>query len=171
MALAAVAAWALLPEAPVSGALMVLAGALSFVRLARWQGARTFAEPLVWSLHIGFIWIPAGLVMTGLGALWTAVPPSAGLHALTAGAMGAMTLAVMTRATRGHTGRELAADALTTAIYALIFIAALTRVAAPFEASLYFPLLTLSAVFWCAAFGLFVLHYGRMLAAPEGARK
>ena len=85
--------------------------------------------------------------------------------------MGAMTLAVMTRATRGHTGRELAADSLTTGIYVLVFAAAVARVAAPFEAAAYFPFLAASAVFWCGAFGLFSLYYGRMLAAAGAERK
>lgn len=168
---AGLAAWVLVPAAPASGALLVAAGVMSLARLGRWQGVRTLGEPLVWSLHLGFVWVPVGLVLIGLGTLGTAVPPSAGLHALTAGAMGGMTLAVMTRASRGHTGRELAADAITTGIYVLVFLAALTRVAAPFEASLYFPLLAVSAVLWCAAFGLFTVHYGRMLTVPEPARK
>ena len=83
---------------------------------------------------------------------------------MTAGAMGSMTLAVMTRATRGHTGRELTADGITTAIYLLVIAAAACRVLAPVMMTAYFPLLDAAATLWCAAFGLFVLHYGRMLA-------
>ena len=87
----------------------------------------------------------------------------AGLHALTAGAMGGMTLAVMTRATLGHTGRPLTADRWTAAIYLLVAAAAALRVAAPFLAEVYLPLLWTSGLAWSTAFGLFVVHYGRML--------
>lgn len=160
---AALAVWAFAPEGDVTAVLLLLAGALSLARLARWRGLRTGAEPLVWSLHLAFLWVPVGLVLTGLSAWGAGVPLSAGLHALTAGAMGGMTLAVMTRATRGHTGRELAADPATTLIYLLVFAAALARVAAPFDADVYMPLLVVSAVLWCAAFAIFGVHYGRML--------
>ena len=104
-----------------TGTLLLLAGIASFARLARWRGHDTLAESLVWSLHLGFAWVPAGLCLIGLGVLLpSAVPTTAGLHALSAGAIGSMTLAVMTRATLGHTGRGLAADRWTTAIYILI---------------------------------------------------
>jgi uncharacterized protein involved in response to NO len=74
-----------------------------------------------------------------------------------------MTLAVMTRATLGHTGRPLAADRWTAAVYLLVAAAALLRVAAPFATEVYLPLLWTSGLAWSTAFGLFVVHYGRML--------
>jgi plastocyanin len=85
----------------------------------------------VWSLHLGFVWVPVGLLSTGLSAFLPGVPQAAGLHALTAGAMGGMTLAVMTRATLGHTGRLLTADRWTAAIYLLVATAAALRATAP----------------------------------------
>jgi uncharacterized protein involved in response to NO len=77
--------------------------------------------------------------------------------------MGGMTLAVMTRATLGHTGRPLSADPRTAAIYLLIAAAAVLRIAAPFLPDAYLPLLWTSGLAWCAAFGLFAVHYGCML--------
>ena len=163
LAAAALALWVIAPESPIGGAALIAAGVASLVRLARWRGHLTLAEPLVWSLHLGFVWVPIGLLLIGLSTFLPDVPPAAGLHALTAGAMGGMTLAVMTRATLGHTGRLLTADRWTAAIYALIAAAAALRVAAPFWADLYLPLLWSSGLAWSAAFGLFVVHYGRML--------
>ena len=101
----------------------------------------------------------------GLGLLWPPVPPTAGLHALTAGAMGAMTLAVMTRATLGHTGRALIADRATTVIYVLVAVAAGCRVAAAFPTESQSGLLVASGLIWATAFGIFALHYGRILTA------
>ena len=161
----AVAAWVAAPEARAAGAALVLAGLACLIRLARWRGHRTLAEPLVWSLHLGFAWIPVGLVLVGASALWPAVPPAAGLHALTVGAMGSMTLAVMTRASLGHTGQALSADGWTTAVYLLIAAAAASRVAAGFLDAAYLPLLVASSLAWAGAFGLFTLRYGRLLLA------
>src|SRR5690606_1285102 len=95
----ALAAWVGWPWAPASGALLILGGVANLVRLARWKGWLARSEPLVWILHAGYIWIGIGMVLLGLTALLpAAVPFTAGVHALTAGAMGVMTLAMMTRA-------------------------------------------------------------------------
>lgn len=164
LVLAALGAWVAIPTEMTTGTLLLVAGLASFARLARWRGHRTLAEPLVWSLHLGFAWVPAGLCLLGLGVFVpSAIPPTIGLHALSAGAIGSMTLAVMTRASLGHTGRGLTADGWTTAIYILITPAAATRVIAPIVADFYGVLLWTSALLWSTAFGLFTLHYGRML--------
>ena len=163
LAAAALTIWVVAPESPIGGAALIAAGVASLLRVARWRAHLTLAEPLVWSLHLGFVWVGVGLLLVGLSALLPDVPPAAGLHALTAGAMGGMTLAVMTRATLGHTGRPLSADRWTAAIYLLVAAAAALRVAAPFLADVYLPLLLTSGLAWSAAFGLFVVHYGRML--------
>ena len=158
------AAWVILPDHVFSGWLLLAGGAAMTIRLARWAGHRTLAEPLVWSLHAGFAWVPIGLLLCGAGVMWPAeVPVTAGLHALTAGAFGLMVLAMMTRATLGHSGRALAADGASTAIYALAGLAAILRVAAAFVPDT--SLLWASAACWVVAFGLFTLHYGRILLA------
>ena len=161
--LVALLAWTVFPHSRIVGAGFVIAGLASLVRLIRWQGHRTIAEPLVWSLHLSFAWIPAGLLMIGCSALLPAVPSTAGLHALTAGAMGSMTLAVMTRAILGHTGRALTAGLWTGTIYALVTMAAALRVVAPFLPELYLPLLWASGLCWSATFGVFVIRFGRFL--------
>ncbi len=165
LSVAALAVWVVALESPIDGAALIAAGLATLIRLACWRGHLTLAEPLVWSLHLGFVWIPIGFLLIGLGAFLPAVPAAAGLHALTTGAMGGMTLAVMTRAILGHTGRPLAADRSTTAIYLLVAAAAILRVAATLSADVYLPLLWTSGLAWSMAFAVFTVHYGRMLLA------
>jgi uncharacterized protein involved in response to NO len=166
---AAALLWVLLPDAKAAGAALLVAGLANLVRLVRWRGWAAWREPLVWILHVGYGWLAAGLVLLGASRLDPAVPRTAGVHALTAGAVGVMTLAVMSRATRGHTGRQLAAGAATTAIYAAINLAAGLRVAAPFAGALQPALLIASASVWSLAFGGFALSYGPMLTRPRPA--
>lgn len=163
----AILMWIFLPQLMATGALLLLAGLLHFVRLARWRGWKTFAEPLVIILHIGYFWLATGVTLLGVSVFAPSILPAASaLHALTAGAMGVMPLAVMTRAVRGHTGRVLQADAATLIIFALVNIGALARVAAPLVPAPYaFGLLT-SGVIWSSAFVVFAIVYGRYLLAP-----
>jgi uncharacterized protein involved in response to NO len=163
----ALAAWTFFPAHPGSGFLLIAAAALSAVRLLRWAGDRALRDPLVLILHIAFCFVPAGLLLSGLAALYPdKISPAAGLHAFGVGAIGGMTLAVMTRATLGHTGRALAAGAGTCALYAALLSAAIFRILAAF-----LPgndlLLHLSAGAWAAAFLGFVALYGGMLAWPR----
>ena len=160
--------WACFPAWRPLGYLLVLAGLLHGIRLARWRGAATAREKLLLILHIAYAWLVLGVALLGLALLAPAVPLPAALHALTAGAIATMILAVMTRVTLGHTGRALTADGATMAIYALVMLAALLRIAAAVAgAAIATPLLTLSAAAWIGAFGAFAIVYGRMLAAPR----
>ncbi|HEX5078718.1 MAG TPA: NnrS family protein [Geminicoccaceae bacterium] len=169
LTIAALAAWTVAPEAPLTAAAALAAGLANTLRLARWRGQRTLAEPLVTVLHLGYAWVPIGLLLTGVGAFAPdLVPPVAGLHALTAGAIGTMTLAVMTRATLGHTGQALTAGAGTVAIYACVTLGALLRVIAPIMPDL--SLLPLSGTLWTLAFLLFAALYGPLLCRAELGR-
>lgn len=161
--------WAFAPGFPLFGILLIVGAALNLWRLARWRGGLTLAEPLLLVLHVGYGWLALGAGLLGLAALGLGVPQSAAIHALTVGAIGTMILAVMTRATRGHTGRDLSADRMTAAIYLLVTLAALCRVAAGFAASEAMPLLIAAATLWIAAFALFVLAYGPMLVHRRAA--
>lgn len=164
---AGIVAWVFMPASRVVGIVLVIGGALQLWRLLRWRGTEAAAEPLLFILHVGYAWLVAGVLLLGAAALAPAVPASAAIHALTAGAMGTMILAVMTRATRGHTGRELAADQITTLIYLLITAAALARVAAPFSGVLYFPLILTAGAGWIGAFTIFAVRYGPWLMEPR----
>jgi uncharacterized protein involved in response to NO len=164
---AAMIAWAALPGSRFEGAILILAGILQAIRLGRWQGVRAAADPLVLILHVGYAWVPIGLALLGASILSAAVPESAAIHALTAGAMATMILAVMTRATLGHTGRELRADGATISLYLLVTLGAVLRVAAPFGLFAYMGGIELAGLAWAAAFLMFLLTYGPMLIRPR----
>lgn len=159
-------AWVVLPGYALTGALLGLAGAVTLVRLARWRGWATGAEALVWVLHLGYGWLGVGLMLLGASIVWIDVPYFAAVHALTAGAVGTMTLAVMTRASLGHTGRDLHAGPATTAVYGLVTLAAVLRVASGF-ADPGGVLLPASGAAWLAAFALFVLAYAPLWLRPR----
>ncbi|MDT9600865.1 NnrS family protein [Sphingosinicella rhizophila] len=159
----AMAAWTAAPFHRVAGLLLLLAGTAQLARLSRWGGARSVRDPLVFILHVGFAWLPVGLLLLGASIFVAAVPRTAAIHALTAGAMGSMILAVMTRSTLGHTGRALRADGATVAIYVLVTAGALLRVSAPFGLFDYTLSMRWSAVGWGGAFLLFLIVYGPIL--------
>ena len=158
--------WLLLPDSPIAPWVEVAGGLAVLVRLVRWRGEATWSEPLVWVLHLGYGWVAIGLLLLGVNAWLAALPETTALHALTVGAIGTMTLAVMTRASLGHTGRPLTAGRGTTAIYVLIAAAAVLRLVAPLGAQ-HMTLLWLSAAAWSGAFGLFVVLFAKPLTAPR----
>jgi uncharacterized protein involved in response to NO len=168
---AAAVAWVPLPDHAVTGALLLAAGVLLAARLARWRGVRTWREPIVFVLHLGYLWLAAAFVLLGSSILApNLVPGSAALHALTAGAIATMTLGVMVRASRAHTGHPIETDAVTMAIYVFVTIGALLRVAAPFFPTAYMSLLVVGGASWSLAFALFAVGYGPMLARPRRGR-
>jgi uncharacterized protein involved in response to NO len=156
-------AWAIIPDVKLVGIALLIAAALNAWRMIRWHGAATLAEPLLSILHFGYLWLVFGTALLGFATLDWNVPLSAAIHALTVGAISTMILAVMTRATRGHSGYDLVADRMTILIYALINAAAIIRIMAALDIGPLMPLLLASASLWVAAFILFTWHYGRML--------
>lgn len=166
LGLSALITWIVWPSWTITGTLLLVAGAVHAVRLARWAGDRTLTDRLVLALHVGYSFVPLGFLLTGLAVLRPdLLSPSAGAHAWTVGAIGMMPLAVMTRATLGHTGRPLVASHATEAIYALCLTAALARVGASFW---YSELLMQVAAFaWIGAFLGFVVVYGPMLVGAS----
>jgi uncharacterized protein involved in response to NO len=163
--------WIFTPADRLTGVLLILAAALQLLRLVRWAGWRTTSDPLVLILHIGYLWIPTGLLLLGLSILGPAVPRSAAVHALTAGAMTTMVLAVMTRATLGHTGRDLHANPPTVALYGCATMGALLRVAASLGIGPYALMLDISGALWAAGLVLFLAVYGPMLWAPRAGEQ
>ena len=163
----ALVVWVAAPDSAPTPWLALAAALLLGVRLARWRGAATLREPLLAILHLGYGWLPLGLLLLAGTRLLPFLPEAAALHALAVGAVGTMTLAVMTRASLGHTGRPLTAGVGTTAIYGLITLAALLRIGAPLAAARYGLALELAGAAWSSAFGLFVLLYGPLLLAPR----
>ena len=161
--------WAVLPDLRLAGVILLVAAVLNAWRLARWAGDATLAEPLLSILHIGYGWLVIGVALLGLSLLDVGVPVASAIHALTAGAIGIMILAVMPRVTLGHTGRELTANRATVVIFILINAAAIMRVAASWNMGGMMMLLALSGLCWIAAFGLFEIVYGPMLLTRRPA--
>jgi uncharacterized protein involved in response to NO len=162
----ALAFWVVYPAGHYTGAALAIAGLLHLVRLGRWAGDRTWRERLVLILHVGYAFVPLGFVLNAMSA-FELVPAGAGIHAWMAGAAGTMTLAVMSRATLGHTGQQLTASRATQAIYAAIIVAALSRVCAVIEPAHSEPLLHLAAFAWAAAFFGFAITYGPLLIGSD----
>lgn len=158
ISLIALAGWTVFDLAPTTGALLIAAAVAQAVRLSRWRGIATAREPLVWILHVGYAWLPVGLALLGLAA-WMPEFATTAIHALTAGAMGTMILAVMTRASLGHSKRELTAGMGTVAIYLLVLLATVARIVAPFLDAGYSAALDLAGTAWIAAFALFAVLY------------
>ncbi len=165
----ALLAWITGPETAVTGAVMIAAAALQAVRLARWRGFRTWRDPIVVILHVGYAWVPIGLALLGL-SMAGLVPRSAAIHALTAGAMTTMILAVMTRASLGHTGRELTASPMTVAVYVLVTGGALLRVSASLRLIDYQWGLEIAGTAWGGALLLFLIGYAPVLWSPRLTR-
>jgi uncharacterized protein involved in response to NO len=161
------AIWAVLPNFRLAGIILVVAAILNAWRLVRWAGDSTWAEPLLFILHVGYAWVAIGIALLGLSIVDARVPVASAIHALTAGAIGTMILAVMPRVTLGHTGRELIANRATVSVFVIISAAAITRVAASWHPDHMMILLALSAVCWIAAFGLFEIVYGPILLARQ----
>ncbi len=164
---AGLTAWTFFPDNVATGVLLVAGAVFNAVRLGRWAGDRTLADPLVLILHVAFAFVPLGLLLAGLAVFAPGrVPPVAGIHALAVGAIACMTLAVMTRASLGHTGRELTANAGTCAVFVAIVIAAVLRIAAAMAPAVAI-LLHISAAFWVAAFVGYAVLFGGMLMRPR----
>jgi uncharacterized protein involved in response to NO len=165
--LVAVLGWVLVPYSLLTAAACFVGFAAHTTRLVQWRGWRAHSDALVAVLHVGYAWIPIGFLLLGASIAFGMPSPSAALHALTAGAVGTMTLAVMTRATLGHTGRPLHVGDGTLAVYSAVTISAVSRVAAGFAPDMATPLLTISGALWLGAFALFVAIYGPMFLTPR----
>ena len=163
---AALGAWTATPEQVATACLCGVAAILHGYRWSRWHGWRTWRQPLLLQLHLAYGFLPMGLALMALAALGIVSHFSA-LHVLTVGVIGNMTLAVMTRATLGHTGRSLVASRRTTTAYAALVLAALLRPLAELVPEHYQHILAVSGACWIAAFTLFVVEYGPFLLAPR----
>ena len=167
LALAGLAAWTAWPDSGFSSALEMLGGLAVAARLARWRTLAVAREPFLLVLHAGYGWLAFGLAFLGLNGFLAWLPASAGVHAITVGAVGTTTLGVMTRTTLRYGGRPLEPGAGTLAIYALVSVAALFRFAAALAGGYAALMTSLAGLAWSAAFGLFTLLYGPLLARPR----
>lgn len=164
----ALASWAGFGAVLPAGVLFAAVSVAQTWRLARWAGWRTARDPLVLILHLAYAFIPLGFAaMAAAIFLADTSAQNAAMHIWTVGAVGGMTLAVMTRASLGHTGRPLRAGRATVVLYAAVILAALARAAAALLPEVPVIWLHLAAFFWLVAFGGFALIYGPMLLLPR----
>ncbi len=152
---------------PLAGVLAIAAGVVEFARMSGWRSAWTLRQPILWALHLPFVFLAAGLVALGLA--WLGLGSEAGaIHLLGIGAVGGMTAAVMGRAILGHTGRALVAPAPLTGTFALIPLAAVLRWAGSEVGSgWYWPLVLGSGALWILAFVLFVVALWPAISQPR----
>jgi uncharacterized protein involved in response to NO len=160
--------WLGWPHSSTAAGALGLAGLLHLVRLARWAGERTLQNRLVLVLHVAYVFIPLGFLLAAAAALgWIAA--TAGIHAWMTGAVGTMTLAVMTRASLGHTGHALVASTRTQIIYAAVVVSAIARICASLFPVYFEAFVIASAVAWIAAFAGFAVVYGPMLCQAQNS--
>jgi uncharacterized protein involved in response to NO len=159
-------------DSRIAGAVAGFAALVQIVRLLQWRTLQTWRQPIVWILHLGYLWLPIGLALKavallggyGIAAFW--------LHALTIGALTTMIVAVMSRAALGHTGRALVVHPLITAAYVLLTAAALMRVFGLSLLRMSYPLVIVwAALFWTVSFALFVGVYTPILWGPRADGK
>lgn len=163
----AAVAWIVQPQAVTTGWMFLTAGLVNLGRLSRWHGWVTWSEPLVLVLHLGYGWLVLSLLALGCSILGIGLPKEDAVHTLTTGAVGVMTLAVMTRASLGHTGRPRHAGPLTVCIYLLVTLGALLRVVGPTTGLPTNVVFGFAAVGWSGAYLLYAVVYGPFLLRPS----
>lgn len=166
----ALVAWVAEPFHPATGVLASLAAVLHLVRLSRWRGIAAWRSPLLLILHIAYLFVPGGMIGVALGGFGLAGGEVAA-HLFGIGAVGSMTVAVMMRATMGHTGRDLVAGPALTLAFALVAFTVAARLAGQSQILGGMEGLTLAAWFWTAGFGILLVRMGPWLALPKAARK
>lgn len=160
--------WTLFPEQPVTGGLWMGAGGALLLRLRRWRGLQTGGEPLIVCLHIAYGFLAFSLIVIGLNVLFPAdVPISSGLHLLSAGAIGLMTMVVMCRALLGHTGRPISSTPFLTTALGLVLLGGVLRVLAPWLPAYYGVLISISGFMWGGGFFLFACSVAPMVIRPR----
>lgn len=154
-------------DASLTGSLALIAAIINGLRLILWRGYLTLKQPIVWVLHLGFAWLVIGLGLRAFTDLGDLMSPQTAMHALTAGAIGTMTLAVMSRAALGHTGRALQVNGFVTFAYLLISIGTLARIIIPTWAPSYYNEgMLLAGISWLTAFSIFAAVYWPILTGP-----
>ncbi len=81
----------------IAAVLLVVAGITLLVRLTRWQLWHCGDRPDLWSVALGYGWLGIGVILLGLSELPTRIPATLGIHTLTIGALGGLTVTVMAR--------------------------------------------------------------------------
>ena len=159
----------LVPDAGLLSALLATAAAgLLLARMWFWGTQHTASTPMLWILHVGALFLPLGLLLQSVARGVPALPAGSALHALTAGAVGSLTLGMMARVSLGHTGRALELEPSMKWAFLCVIVGALARIGAPMlPATRYLAVLSLAAALWSGAFAVFLLAYWRILVSAR----
>jgi uncharacterized protein involved in response to NO len=158
----------ILPGTSVAGVVALGAAGLHLWRLTYWRGYLTLGQPIVWVLHLAYLWLVVGLALRGLSGIADVISPSLATHVIVIGAFGSMTMGFMTRASLGHTGRERVAPPVAVAGYALISLACLVRLVLPLiDPSRYDVSVAAAGLCWALGFGLVSLMLWPILTRPR----
>jgi uncharacterized protein involved in response to NO len=152
----------IMPGSVVAGWVALGAGTVLLARMWGWGTLRSARVPLVWVLHVGYLWVPVGMFLIGGAHLWDVLPPTAALHALTVGGMGVMIQAIASRASLGHTGRPKMATPLMAVGYLCVIGAALVRVFIPLDSAI-----LMAGLLWCVGYALFTGILWPILTTPR----
>lgn len=156
------------PAGVIAGSVLLFAGIMHAIRLVRWRGVHSWREPIVIMLHLGYFWVPAGLVLLGVAILRPDVMSSRdALHALTGGAMSCMIIAIAGRAALGHTGREVRAGWALNSAFGLIWVSTVLRVMVGFAGSGYVTILAIATLMWIGGWLAFLMGYAPVLLGPS----
>ncbi|HLJ37936.1 MAG TPA: NnrS family protein [Steroidobacteraceae bacterium] len=162
----------LAPGSLAAGAIALAGCLVQGVRLAQWRPLSTRSMPIVWVLHLAYLWLPIGLALKALALIGGLAFAAYYLHALTIGAAALMIMAVMSRAALGHTGRPLVVTRSTALAYGLLAAAALVRALGPALLPIaYVHCVALAAALWTASFGLFLWAYVPILLSARADGK
>lgn len=156
-----------MPQTAVAGVLCVVAGVVNLARLRGWRTSLTLHNPLLWSLHLAYVWIALGYMLLGATALGLPLTRTTALHLLTVGGISGMILSMMTRVSLGHTGRPLAVARPIAVAYLLLALAAVLRSFGPLLPGPYMAMIDSAALLWVIAFSLFVGVYAPILTRPR----
>ena len=166
----ALGTWTVAPDLAAAGTFLALAGLLHLLRLARWRGGACWRSPLLAMLHVAYLFLPLGLLATAAGTFGL-VPTAAGVHLLGIGAIGGMTVAVMIRASKGHTGQQLEAGAALTVAFVFIVVSAPVRAFMSGHPVFGIDGIALAALLWTLGFAIIALRLAPWLTSVNPARK
>lgn len=153
-----------LPGSPALGVISLVVAALVLLRWGNWQPWKTGREPMLWVLHLGYLWLAAGLALRGAALVSGALPEITALHAITVGALGSLSIGMMTRVALGHTGRDMRAGPFMTTAFILVSVAAVLRlINTP-------ALLPVAGVLWALAFAIFFIRFVPVMFTPRHSR-
>lgn len=158
------------PQTSLTGSLALMAGVINLIRISGWQSWKTFRNPLLWILHLGYLWIIGGFFLVAMSDLTGVLPRSVAVHAFTAGAIGTFIIGMISRVSLGHTGRPLILPGGFIFSYYLITVSAFLRVIFGFFPDYYNPGILLSGICWAGSFLLYLIYYSHILflARPDG---